>query len=58
MKSIKVKCIMCGKEESVNKLHKDYKKISEKPDAAYVCEFCSMKVAGQATKGNTLLGNK
>lgn len=55
---MKVKCIMCGKEETLSKLHKDYKKLAANPDSAYFCELCSMKLNTQAQKKNEVLKNK
>lgn len=51
---MKVKCIMCGKETEITKLHKDYKKLAANPNAAFVCESCALIVSRQASRGNIL----
>ena len=51
---MKAKCIMCGKEEEITKLHKDYKKLAENPKAAFVCESCSLIISKQASRGHVL----
>ena len=55
---MKVKCVICGKEEEINKLHKDYKKLNANPNAAYICELCSIKVNDHAAKKNAILEHK
>lgn len=55
---MKVKCVLCGKEEEINKLHKDFRKLRENPSAAYFCEVCSLKLSSQASKDNQVLGKK
>lgn len=55
---MKVKCVLCGKEEDINKLHKDYKKMAVNPAAAYFCEVCSLKLSNQASKSNAILDKK
>jgi len=51
---MKATCIMCGKEEEITKLHKDYKKLAANPKAAFICESCSLIVSKQASRGNVL----
>jgi len=53
---MKVKCILCGKEEEINKLHKDFRKLKDNPTAAYFCEACSLKLSSTAIKENKILG--
>ncbi len=55
---MRVKCMMCGKEEELSKLHKDYKKLAANPAAAFICKTCSLKVTNQAQKGNDVLKKK
>ena len=52
---MRVKCMMCGKEEELSKLHKDYKKLAANP---FICKTCSLKVTNQAQKGNDVLKKK
>jgi uncharacterized protein YlaI len=51
---MKVKCIMCGKEVEITKLHRDYKKLVANPTAAFFCESCALKISQQASRGNIL----
>lgn len=55
---MRVKCVLCGKEEDISKLHKDYKKLAANPNATYFCEVCSMKLSNQASKNNAVLEKK
>jgi len=48
------RCSICGKEEKITKLHKDYKKIEANPTAVYICETCSFKLNRQAAKNNEI----
>lgn len=47
---MKARCSICGKEEAITKLHKDYKKIEANPSAVYICEACSFKLSSQAAR--------
>lgn len=55
---MKVKCVLCGKEEEINKLHKDFRKLKANPSAAYFCETCALKLSSSASKENKVLGKK
>lgn len=55
---MQVKCILCGKAEEVNKLHKDFRKLKENPNAVFYCEACCLKLSSSATKENKPLGKK
>ena len=44
-----VKCSMCGKMDSITKIHKDYQKLAKEPNAFYVCELCKFRLKNQAT---------
>ena len=55
---MQVKCVICGKEEQINKLHKDYRKVEANPNAVYVCEMCNFKLSAQAAKDNSVLDKK
>ena len=41
---MKVKCMACGQEVEISKLHKDYAKLAANPKAAFVCEACTGKI--------------
>ena len=53
---MKVKCILCGKEEEINKLHKDYKKLLANPNAAFYCMTCTLRLSSDANKEADPLG--
>ncbi len=53
---VKVKCVLCGKEEEINKLHKDYKKLAANPHAAYYCQTCSLRLSYEANREADPLG--
>jgi len=53
---MKVKCIMCGKEEEINKLHKDYRKLEANPKAAFYCQGCLFKLTYEANKESDPMG--
>ena len=55
---MEVKCSICGKIEEINKVHKDYKKMLDKPSSVYICELCNMKLTVQAAKKNAVLDKK
>ena len=45
---MKVKCMSCGQEVEISKLHKDYMKLAADPKAAFVCESCSGRIRHDA----------
>jgi len=55
---MKVKCLLCGKEEEINKLHKDFNKLKDNTSATYFYEACTRKLSSQALRDNKLLGKK
>ena len=50
---MKVRCMTCGKEVEISKLHKDYTKLAENPKAAFICEACSHKIGHAARRKKT-----
>ncbi len=52
------KCILCGKEETVTKLHKDYKRLRKDPDAVFYCQMCQLKLNNDAQQQNEILRRK
>ncbi len=55
---MKVTCILCGKEEEINKLHKDFRKLKENPRAVYYCETCALKLSSHANRETKSPGKK
>ncbi len=53
---MKVRCAICGKEEEINKVHKDYKKLMANPQAVYICQVCNFKLSSQASRDNAVKG--
>ena len=49
---MKAKCTLCGKEEEIGKLHKDFKKIKANPSSTHFCDACSFKLSAQAKKNS------
>lgn len=47
---MQARCSICGKQEKITKLHKDYKKIEADPSTVYICQACSFKLNSQAAK--------
>ncbi|MBQ6841934.1 MAG: DUF2197 domain-containing protein [Firmicutes bacterium] len=58
MKTVEAVCTICGKNNTLNKLHKDFRKVQANPGAVYVCEMCSNRLSAEATKENDLLRKK
>lgn len=46
---MEVKCSMCGKIDSITKIHKDYQKLAKESDALYICALCKFRLKNQAT---------
>jgi DNA-directed RNA polymerase subunit RPC12/RpoP len=57
-KNVEVRCAICGKSEVLNKVHKDYQKVSANPGAVYICVTCNAKLSHQASRENDLMKNK
>lgn len=36
-----VKCSLCGREEEITKIHKDYQRLASKPESPYICFKCN-----------------
>lgn len=53
-----VKCTICGRIESISKLHKDYRKLVANPKAIFICEMCNYKLSDQASKKNAIMDKK
>lgn len=45
---MEVKCSVCGKKETITKIHQEYQKLAKQPEALYVCEFCKFRINFQA----------
>lgn len=54
---MKARCSICGKEDTITKLHKDFKKIEANPSTVFICESCSFKLNRQAAKKNEITKN-
>ncbi|MCR4962496.1 MAG: DUF2197 domain-containing protein [Firmicutes bacterium] len=55
---MKVRCAICGKEEEINKVHKDYNKLMENPQAVYICQACRIILSSQATREHVSRGKR
>lgn len=51
---MQARCSVCGKEEQITKLHKDYKKMQRNPDTVYICEACNIKLTQHAVRAKDL----
>ncbi len=47
---MKVRCMTCGKEYEISKLHKDYNKLAANPSSVFICEKCSKKISHSARR--------
>ncbi len=47
---MKVRCMTCGQEVEISKLHKDYLKLAANPQAAFICDACSQKIGHAARR--------
>ncbi|HHW07975.1 MAG TPA: DUF2197 domain-containing protein [Clostridia bacterium] len=45
---MKVRCSICGREQEISKIHKDYQRLARDPQAAFVCNLCTNRVQYQA----------
>ncbi|NLL18945.1 MAG: DUF2197 domain-containing protein [Clostridia bacterium] len=45
---MKVRCSLCGAEQEITKIHKDYQRLAREPEAVYICNYCSRRVQYQA----------
>ncbi|MFA5536223.1 MAG: DUF2197 domain-containing protein [Bacillota bacterium] len=45
---MKVRCMLCGTEQEINKIHKDYQRLAKDPRGIFVCNACSNKARFQA----------
>lgn len=48
MKSVKVKCQVCGKSYPVTSIYKDYVKVVKNPNYPYHCERCATNIQAEA----------
>lgn len=55
---MKVRCVICGKDEEISKIHKDYAKIASKSSEVYICEPCSRRLSLEAGRNNKLIHKK
>jgi len=44
MKKVIARCLLCGKNCDVMETHKDFKKITEKQEATFICDLCNNKI--------------
>lgn len=54
MDQIMARCLMCGKTYQLNEEHKDFKKLSEKPESvpSFICDLCSHRIRYEADEKN------
>lgn len=45
---MKVSCSICGKEQEISKIHKDYQRLARDPEAVFICNYCTNRVRYQA----------
>ncbi|NLC77430.1 MAG: DUF2197 domain-containing protein [Clostridia bacterium] len=45
---MKIRCSLCGTEQEISKIHKDYQRLARDPEAVYICRNCSHRVQFQA----------
>jgi len=47
---MEVRCTLCGKVDTITKVHKDYIKLARQTKNTYVCELCHNRLRYQAVE--------
>ncbi|HHY59216.1 MAG TPA: DUF2197 domain-containing protein [Clostridia bacterium] len=47
---MKVRCSICGQEQEITKIHKDYQRLAQNPQAPFICRLCTGRVRYQAVE--------
>lgn len=48
---MELRCIMCGRKETLTEDNVDYRKYEENPKAIYICTICNAKTYNEAKEG-------
>lgn len=54
MEFVVARCLMCGKSYQLDEDYKDFKKLSEKPEAtvSFICDLCNNRIRYEADEKN------
>lgn len=49
-----VKCRICGSENKISPMHKDFQEVNRNPNFPFICEFCGLKIQFEMQKANDI----